>query len=168
MSATKIYNLPGNRKIVLAIFLIFIACSSCKKGRDDIPVKKTEFKATILLSSGALVTINATGSNAQMGNSFFGGGTFVDGVNEKNDAVYTSSYTSSLQSITSPGTYSFSCEYRPDISSSTTPIYSNNSSNPGSITFTSINSNYMEGHFNAVCWSGVDSVTVTGSFKGDY
>jgi len=131
--------------------------------------------ATIVVSPISTITINAKGYKALMGTSFFGGGTFIDGTNEANAAVYINVYNSGMMAVNSPGTYSFSCEYRKNVADPNAPIYSNNGMNTGSITFTSISDHSMEGFFSAVCRCnssgcvlGVDSVIVTGTFKGDH
>ena len=162
------------RKIVVhALVLVTVIISACKKKNEILP-NNNEVNATVVVSPTSTITINAKGAKAIMGCSLFGGGTFVDGTNSLNEAVYLS-YISGITCVTSPGTYRFDCQYRPDVSSSSTPIYQNIGVNRGSITFTAVNLHYMEGYFNAVCYChstgcvfGVDSVVVTGSFKGDY
>lgn len=162
------------------IFIITIAFGAvcfwgCKKNNVEVVQKMTEVKATIVVSPTNTININSTGSNAKMGCSSSGGGTYVDGTNEANAAVYISLYASGFSCVTSPGTYNFSCQYRKNVADPNTPIFSNNGINPGSITFTSINGHHMEGSFTAVCWCnssgcvfGVDFVNVSGTFKGDY
>lgn len=167
---TQTNSSAAKKFIMYAVLLLAaIGCYSCHKNKDALPVKNTEVKATVTLSPGNIVTINATGSKAVMGSAFYGGGTFIDGTNENNAAVYISVYNSSFSPVTVPGTYNFDCQYRPDITSQSTPIYVNTgSSDPGSITFTIINDHYMEGYFNSVCVANADTVIVSGSFKGDY
>jgi hypothetical protein len=150
------------------ILLLLISCIiACKKKNAEAP-NNNEVKATVVLSSGDTVNINATGSKAEMwGCAPLGGGT-----NEANAAVYITVYDTGIRCVTSPGTYSFDCQYRPNVADSNTPIYGGTGS---SITFTVINDHYMEGSFTAVvcrcistgCVFGVDSVVVTGTFKGD-
>ena len=106
--------------------------------------------------------------------SLVGGNTHIDATNTSNAAVYMSIFVPATTCVTTPGTYNFNCEYRVDVSSVSTPIYSNLlATNRGSITFTTINDHYMEGFFNAICrcaslGCGTDSVVVSGTFKGDY
>ncbi len=165
-------------KKIFFITTAFIAVCfwGCKKNNVAVVQNMTEVKATVVVSPSSTITINATGSNAKMGCAVLGAGTYVEGTNEANAAVYISyvNYANSL-CVTSPGTYNFSCEYRKNVADPNTPIFSNNGINRGSITFTSINDHHMEGSFTAVCWCnssgcvfGVDFVNVSGTFKGDY
>ena len=155
--------------IILLLFISFFI--SCKKKNVE-PPNNNIVKATVVLSSGSTININATGSKALIGCASFGGGTYVDGTNEANAAVYISLYSTNFSCVTSPGTYGFHCQYRSNVADPNTPIYGNSG---GSITFTVINDHYMEGSFTAVCQCitpvcilNVDSVVVTGSFKGDH
>lgn len=167
---------PERKCLNVTLLLLLISCFiSCKKG-NDVPPNNNEMKATVVVSPASTININATGSKARMGCSFLGGGTFVAGTNEVNAAVYISYvYSTNFSCVSSPGTYNFSCEYRKNVADPNTPIYSNNGMNPGSITFTVINDHYMEGSFTAVsrcnspgCAFGVDSVIISGTFKGDH
>lgn len=167
--------LEKRRCLDSTIFLLLISCFfSCKKG-NNIPPNNNEMKATVVVSTASTININAAGTKARMGCSLFGG-TYVEGTNEANAAVYITTNSINFSCITSPGIYSFACQYRPNVADPNTPIYSNIGPNPGSITFSTVNDHYMQGTFNAVCRcitpgnciSNVDSVIVTGSFKGDY
>ena len=156
--------------LFFSFILICLSHLSCNK-KDDPPVNTNEFKATVVLSSGAIISIDAKGTKAAMGCGLLGSGTFVSGSNESNAGVNITAYGVGSACITVPGTYSFRCEYRVNTASTNTPIYENHfATNKGSITFTAINNSYMEGYFNAVCVlpPRVDSVTVNGSFKGNY
>jgi hypothetical protein len=154
------------RKIFIFPFLIccFI---SCKKKNAE-PPNNNEIKATVVLSSGGTVNVNAKGSKAQMGYAPYGGYTYLGVTNEANAAVYINIF-----SQVTPGTYSFDCEYRPNVADANTPSYGGSG---GSITFTVINDHSMEGYFTAIscqcippgCVFGVDSVVVSGTFKGDH
>ena len=160
----------------ILLFLLVSSFATCKKGSDDPPPNNNEVKATILLPSGNTININATTTKALMGCSIslVGGSTHIDATNSANAAVYMSIFVPATTCVTTPGTYNFICEYRVDISSASTPIYSNlTATNRGTITFTTINDHYMEGFFNAICrcasaGCGTDSVVVSGTFKGDY
>ena len=159
----------------LFILLLFISCFiSCKK-KFEIAPNNNEVKAVVVVSPTSTITINARGTKAPMGTRFLGIGTFVEGTNEANAAVYITAFSGGVMAVTSPGTYSFICEYRTNVANPNTPIYSNSGTNTGSITFTSINDHSMEGFFNATCRCvsvgcvfGVDSVIVSGTFKGDH
>ena len=158
------------RECLNAIILLLLISyfTSCKKNGAPTPTNNNEVKATVV-TSGGTININATATKALMGCASLGGGTYVDGTNASNAAVYISLYASGVMCVTSPGTYTFSCQYRPDVLSPSTPIYVNSGvSDPGSITFTAINDHHMEDYFNAVCRYNTDSVTVNGTFKGDH
>jgi hypothetical protein len=133
----------------------------------DEPPNNNEIKATVFVSPSNTVVINATGQKANLIKCVtLGGGTFVGGTNENNAAVYITVYETGIRCVSDPGSYdsTFFCQYRPNVEDPATPIYGNTS---GSITFTTITDNYMEGFFSAVCSNGLDSVIVTGTFKGD-
>jgi hypothetical protein len=159
----------------LPVLLLWTSCFiSCKK-QINMPPNNNEVKATVVVSPTSTITINAKGLKAPMGPGFLGIGTFISGTNETGASVYINVHGPGISSIANPGTYSYTCEYRTNASGANAAIYSNSGTNSGSITFTTINENFMEGYFNAVCrcWSpgcvfGVDSVIVTGTFKGDY
>ncbi len=165
-------------QLFAVVFILFFLFTSCKKKNDAPPPNNYELKATVIISPGNTININASGSKARMGCSLWGGGTFIEGTGEANAAVYISyvfSNSSTFQCVTVPGTYNFSCEYRKNITDPNTPIYSNIGINRGSITFTVVNDHHMEGYFNAVSWcnsSGcafrIDSVIIAGTFKGDF
>ena len=164
------------KNIIYVILLIAVFTSACKKKPDAAPPNTNEVNATVVVSPTSTITINAKGSNAKLGCSFWGGGNFISGTNETNAAIYIAYVNGSGAScVSNPGTYNFSCEYRKNGTDSNTPIWSNNGANRGSITFTAINDHYMEGFFNAVsrcnygsCVIGVDSVIINGTFKGNF
>jgi hypothetical protein len=158
------------------ILLLLISCFvSCQK-KNDVPQNNNEVKATVVVSPTSTININATGSKTRMGCANCAG-TIVEGTNEANAAVYItvnppSSSVPNLACVTSTGTYVFDCQYRPNVADPNTPIYG---SFGGSMTFIAINDHYMEGSFTTVCRCisqgcafGVDSVVVTGSFRGDH
>jgi len=167
------YKSPVMKK--LFILPLLISCFiSCKK-KNEVAVNSNEVKATVVVSPTTTINISATATKALMGCASLGGGTYVDGTSASNAAVYISLYASGVMCVTSAGTYNFSCEYRKNVADPNTPIFSNNGMNRGSITFTTVNDHYMEGFFTAVCRcnsggcvSGVDSVIVNGTFKGDH
>lgn len=164
------------KHIVYAMILITVCISACKKKNDPIPANNNEVNTTVVISPTSTITINAKGSKVKMGCNLWGVGTFINGTNDDNAAVIISYvYGSGSSCVKTPGTYNFSCEYRKNVADPNTPIWSNNGANRGSITFTAITDNYMEGYFNAVsrcnsggCVFGVDSVIITGTFKGNF
>ena len=158
-------------KLLVAVipFFVTVVLVSCKKNSPPAPLpNNNEVNATVVLSSGQIININARGTKAPMGlGSPFTGPTYVDGRNAAGNEVYISVFPT----ISSPGTFDFPvgfrCQYRINAGSGTTPIYENNGANAGSITFTTANAQKMEGSFSALCRYGTDSVLVTGTFKGD-
>ena len=168
--------------IIYFIVLITVFTSACKKKNDPAPLNNNEVNATVVISPTSTITINAKGTKAKMACSILGGGTFIEGTHDNGAAVYINiSNPPALSCITSPGTYNFSCEYRKNVADPNTPIWSNipvnggTITNRGSITLTVANDHYGEGYFNAVskcaspgCAYGVDSVIITGTFKGSF
>lgn len=169
-------------KIVLACsLLVFVLnIAACKKD-NKIPLVKSEVEvnATVVLSTGETIIINASGDNAKMGCTLLGGGSYISATNAANASVYIGSvYSSGLSCVTSPGTYNFECQYRKNTADPNTPIWSNwanNVTNKGSITFTTFNDNIIEGNFHAIakcfspgCAFGVDSAIISGTFKKNF
>lgn len=151
-----------------AFSFLFISLMSCKKDDTDEPANTNEVNATVVLSSGGTVTISAKGTKAILGlSSPLGGPGYIDGTNSANAAVYINLYPA----ITMTGTFGFNqgytCQYRPDVTSMTSPIYTNSGIDPGSITITTVNDHYLEGSFSAICRYQGDSVIVSGTFKGN-
>lgn len=150
------------------ILLMTFFITSCKKQEETKTQYNNEVKATIVHSSGNTININATGAKATANKDIYGI-TYISGTNEANAGVNIS-----FQTIMIPGTYSHLCEYRVNTTSLTTPIYVNSSSfvtNSGKIMITAVSDHHIEGTFTATCkthMGATDSVTVTGSFKGDY
>ena len=158
-------------RLLVTVFSVAatVVLVGCKKNSPppSLP-NNNEVNATVVLSSGQIITINARGTKAPMGlSSPLGGSSYVDGTNDAGNAVYINIFPI----ISGPGTFDFAggfrCQYRINAGSGATPIYENNGANAGSITFTTANAQMMEGSFNAVCRYGTDSVLVAGTFKGD-
>lgn len=154
--------------IALSILLCFF--SGCKKNSDTpSPVNNNEMNATVLLSNGSTVIINARGTKAILGVSGpLGSPGYIEGTNETNNAVYINLFPA----ITRPGTFNYAqgyrCQYRVNTTSNNTPIYENWSNTAGSITITTVNDSYLEGSFTAVCrYPPSDSVVISGTFKGN-
>ena len=159
-------------KFLKCISLLFLTCFffTCGKKSDPITVvNNNEIKATVQLSSGATVNITGKGENAVIGcaPSYY---TYIEGTDENNTAVYinVSSSVSGSNCVTYPGAYRFYCEYRQNIKSTNTPIYTNLGPNlRDTITFTVCTVTNIEGRFKAKCWNGPDTVLVSGTFKAD-
>ena len=158
--------------LVFVKLLFLFILLSCNKKSSSSP-NNNEVKATVVFSNGTTLNINATGNKALLGCGSMGGGTHVDGINESNAGVLISVYLNSTMCVSKAGTYSgmnFGCQYRTDVYSGSSPIYTNNNNGAinGSITFVAIDASHMEGYFNAVCYMNSDSVMVNGTFKGDH
>jgi len=151
--------------LLAGVLMLSYLFTGCKKKNDTPSPNNNEIKATVVISPTTTITINATGSNAVIGPSLFGGGTYIDGYDASNAAIRI---TTGTTIVTIPGTYSFTCIYTPNLRSGYAPIYGNNGTNSGSVTFMAVNDYYMEGYFNAVCRNNMDSVIVSGTFKGDH
>lgn len=158
------------KKRFIHILLLFVtAGTACNKNKDVVAPNNNEVNATVLLSNGQTVTISAEGTKAILGLSgYFGSPGFIDGTNDANAAVYINVYPSISSTGTFDYAHGFQCEYRPNVGSTTTPIYTMLGGAPGSITFTSVSSTYLEGSFTARCRTTTDSVIVSGTFKGDF
>ena len=155
-----------------SLFIILIVLFSCNK-KSSPPPNNNEVNATVIVSPSTSVIIDAKGNKARMVRCvILGGGTYIEGSNGDNAAVLIHAYSSTSSCVTSPGNYYFYCEYRPNLNDINTPIFSSSSA---FMTFAKISDEYMEGTFSAVCTCtslgcafGVDSVIVTGTFKGDF
>ena len=152
-------------KKLFTLLVLIIIFNACKKKNDE-PPNNNELKATVVVSPVKTVIIDAKAEKAIMGcaNIFGNTYTYIDGIGESDAALYITVVDANIQCITGPGTYSMDCEYRVNVNDQSTPIFVDQA---GSITFTAINEKYMEGFFNAVCVYGIDSVVVSGTFKGD-
>jgi len=149
----------------ISLILFLVACS--KSSDDPIP-NNNEINASVAHTNGSLVIINARAEKAILGlRSPLGGPSYIHGSNAANAVVYVNLYPA----ITTTGTFNFSdgyrCQYRVNDSSPSTLIFENTSFNSGTISITTLNDNYIEGSFNAICRNGTDSVVVTGTFKGN-
>jgi hypothetical protein len=154
------------KKILYSILLLlFISCKKEDNSQGTLYVNN-QFNATVIHLSDT-TKINANGLNARIGCSTYGISTYAYGTDFNNQRV---SFSLPVGCISNPGTFTiFSCEFRPNNNSQTSPIYENiGVSDPGSITFTKMSGNYAEGYFNAVCKirNTSDSVFVKGNFKG--
>lgn len=149
--------------------LVFLFCGlllngslSCSIEFVDPPPPNNEVKATITFSTGSVLHFNAKGFKARMGN--YSLRTFIKGT--EGGVIYISWGDPYVNRIASPGTYPFYLRYL--VSESSTDEYRHLSIEPGTITLRTSNDNYMEGYFSTVmCRSGSDSLTISGTFKGD-
>jgi hypothetical protein len=161
-----ITNNEKTSNVLLIGLLGFCLLYSCKK--DPPKEKNQEVKATVVDASGNTILFNATGPKADMGR-YYPPSTFsISATNEVN--AYIIIQFDPVNANT-PGTYPLSeCQYR--VERNTGAIYFNSSQNgPGTITITAFTDTYIEGSFSLVCLSTgtvTDSVTITGTFKGEY
>ena len=165
----QIFSLISRSAYGMILFLTFFLYS-CNKNSEPANL----LNASVSLSSGNTVTINATGSKVKFSKDVFGYA-LISGLNSDNAEVNIS-----FQTLTSPGTYSLYCEYRVDAKSTPNLIYANtfaaNQPNgfptyQGSVTITAVTLSHIEGTFSATCKTSInatDSAMVTGSFNGDY
>ena len=165
----QIFSLISRSVYGMILFLTFFLYS-CNKNSEPANL----LNASVSLSSGNTVTINATGSKVKFSKDVFGYA-LISGLNSDNAEVNIS-----FQTLTSPGTYSLYCEYRVDAKSTPNLIYANtfaaNQPNgfptyQGSVTITAVTLSHIEGTFSATCKTSInatDSAMVTGSFNGDY
>ena len=169
----KIFSLISRSTYGMILFLTFFLYS-CNKNSVPAPSNNNLLNASVSLSSGNTVTINATDSKVKFSKDVFGYA-LISGLNNDNAEVNIS-----FQTLTSPGTYSLYCEYRVDAKSIPNLIYANtfaaNQPNglptyQGSVTITAVTLSHIEGTFSATCKTSInatDSAMVTGSFNGDY
>src|SRR5689334_4188589 len=101
------YHLNRHRHSIAVFLAVLLCICSCKKNNNTTtPQNKAEVKATVTLSSGSVVTINASGDKATVTRDIFGY-TYVFGSNQANAGVNLM-----FPNVTSLGTYSYLCEYR--------------------------------------------------------
>ncbi len=139
------------------VIIAAVSCFSCMK--TDMPAPNAnEFHAQLAFSDGSSSVINETGYSTLMGCSY--GTTSIEG---NNDSVTLGITINIGHCVTTTGTYTneFECGVTNYLS-----LYHNDPTKPGSISFTSGEKGSMEGSLNIVCYSGNDSVVVSGTFKG--
>lgn len=146
---------------------------SCKK-KNDLPPDNDEVKATMTFSSGIVLNTHTTGMNARMGCDIYGITSFIESNDEINGRITITHFGNC---VSATGTIDkVDIQYLRYPNSQSSPVYNNSIvRTPGSsleysgkVTFTTVTSDYLEGNFNAVCWSyqGKDSVIISGTFKG--
>jgi hypothetical protein len=160
--------MPGQSQF-LNLAILIIACLlslACKKERQIFRGK--EVKATIILSSGSTVEINTSPGNAYIGCGILyvsaQGPSFIQGIND----AYTAAIILSVGDtcIVHAGTYKFTCQYVKDYSGQSITYQNDSVADPGTLTYTVVKDDYVEGTFHAVCKYDMDSVQVNGTFKG--
>ena len=153
--------------------------SACSKDNGTTSQGNNEVNATIVTSTGT-ININAKGTKAIVKCSYtlLGVSNYVYGANDNNAAVSINiiNPANPNATITSPGTYNMSCEYKMNKADPNAGYFLINGLNAGSITVTAANDHHMEGNFTSVarcaggngCVYNKDSVLISGTFKGDY
>lgn len=149
------------------MLLAVVALVFCK--RDNTPGLDADnlIKANVMLSSGQAVTINATGVNAKLQCVLFGTSA-LDAKDISNRYFRMAVARPVGKCVETAGTYAANVDYRPDVTSVNSPIYSNNgiSDSTGTITYTIVRKDWVEGHFNVKGYYQNDSVVIAGTFKG--
>jgi hypothetical protein len=156
---------------IMLCFMMIMLYSCDNKSVD--PKKFNEIIAQIVeVTPGHTLNLKATGTNAKMGCDIYSISTFISGTDVDNaNATIDISVT---QCVTSEGTYSIQGFYdRSKRNNAFEPDFA--SKRNGSITFTKLDGNHLEGHFEVVLYCTIldndcnekDSVIVNGSFKGD-
>ena len=171
----KIFYDRNNKIMALCHVLLLVFLFSCKKHYNE-SINHNELKATIRLSTGSEIFINATGSYAIMDCQ---NGFKIDNNNQyPAPGLALDIHDASGNCITSTGTYyipNFDCSVG---TGGTVPILYNNqvvfnqpaaSHNPGSITFTSFSNSDVQCYFSCTCMHGAnDSVIINGTFIGNH
>ena len=160
---------------ILAALMLGTICLqvSCKKEGPQ-PPKNNEIKATITFSSGQVLTTQTSGWNAALGCGLFVPSSWLESRDDTHGRIVV---VCSGPCVTAPATTDqVMVSYFRDPNSPTAPVYYNSiirspgdpEVKSGSVTFTSVNGDFWEGHFNAICWATpTDSVFIKGTFKGE-
>lgn len=159
-------SLKNSVTLFLIVLVALCVLYSCKK---DAPIEKEQqVTATAVDAANKTVLFNASGSKVDLVHYYQS--TAFSALNETNAMLYIQFDS---VGINTPGTYPLvvsQCEYR--IERIAGAMYFNSSQNdPGTVTITAFTNNYIEGSFYLVCLSSdtpKDSVTITGTFKGEY
>ena len=168
----SIPSIPFGRKYLAIVLPGLILCFnlSCKKKDFFEAYRNNEIKATIVHRSGATVTFESKGLDAQFGCATYTGSSFGEGNNDLNQNV---SFTLEFKCVSSPGTYSSPLlRYCPNLNSQSyyeNGIYPNQASvtTQNTVNFTVVRDHYWEGYFTGVCWLNKDTVVISGTFKGE-
>jgi hypothetical protein len=163
------------KNIVPAVLLLVsgICVLSCKKEKGHLYFR--EIRATAVLGSGEVINFNVNQPpQANLGVDPYVGYPYISVTNEYNSKIYMS--VADISGLGGPnqagtypsGSYRYVCHFILNNLATPGEEYSNTPYNPGSITFTRFETNYMEGNFFAYCKLGTDSVLVSGTFKGEF
>ncbi|MGZ5135450.1 MAG: hypothetical protein ACXWCG_09885 [Flavitalea sp.] len=169
----SIHSLPVRQRCLVIILsgVFFCLNLSCKKKDFFEAYRNNEIKATIVHRSGATVTIESKGLNAQFGCSLFTGSSSGEGTDDDHNRKF--SFTLDNKCVTTPGTYTGPyLRYTPNFNSQS---FYDNSVNPNqvssttqnTVTFIVVRDHYWEGSFTGECWLDKDTVAVSGTFKGE-
>ena len=168
----SIYSIHVRRQCLAVILpgLIFCFNLSCKKKDFFEAYRNNEIKATIVHRSGATVTFEAKGLDAQLGCATITGSSYGEGNNDLSQRV---GFTLEYKCVTSPGTYgSAYFRYQPSLNSQSyyeNGFFPNQASvtTQNTVTFTVVKDHYWEGYFKGECWWNKDTVVINGTFKGE-
>jgi hypothetical protein len=162
-----------NGPITLKAVLITIMLSSCDHKTVD-PKKFNEIIAQIVdVTSGQTLDFKATGSNTMMECDIYHISTYISGTDPDNGNANIE-ISVPLECVTTEGNFGIQGSYdRNKIGEAYEPDFTSKGS--GSITFTKVDGQHIEGNFNIVLYcvfpynncDEKDSVIVSGSFKGD-
>lgn len=146
---------------MLLFIITVISCETEKPGLYD----DNLINATVTFSSGQSAVINASRLDAKM-QCVVSGSSVVDGRDQSNRA-FRMSVRRPLHCITTPGIYPANVDYRPDISNPNAIFYHNGiHDSTGTVTYTVVKPDWVEGHFSVKAYHQNDSVVVAGTFKG--
>jgi hypothetical protein len=140
---------------IIIITLLICFCISCKKKTSEPPPEIVNEVTASFVFSDTVVNLSEIGGETAVG---------CTSIYAKTEGI-SASFNINV-CATTPGSYtneftSLLATFRGDYTRTIT-------SPPGSITFTKIDNNIIEGYFNIVCYnvhSDIDSVKVSGSFK---
>ena len=149
--------------IPIIVGLLYLACN-----KERPPLRGKEVQATIVLSGGSTIVINTSPGNAYIGCSsqYMSSQrqSIIQGIND----AYTAAILLSIGDtcIVRAGTYEFTCQYVKDYNGQRIPYQNDSVADRGTVTYSVVTNDYVEGNFHAVCKNELDSVLVSGTFKG--
>lgn len=155
----------SNKLLLLTVIVYLISCSK----KDDLQ-KSNEVKATAIYSSGNSINFYANGKNTMMSCGVFS--EMILSANDQNGLAsfhFNISGSGAGNCINRTGNYKLYGSYHSK--STGQPIIAYDADwgrKVPNITFTVVNDDQMEGHFDGVFYNGNDSVIVNGTFKGDF
>ena len=170
MSKTK--RLPGCLLTLLFLYAL-IACSD----KEERPIINNEIRASIIRGVGDTVRLVALADSAFVGCSILG--TELVATDKNSSSLTISLLVSPTGCVEQAGSYNFLCKYYKDRTNEEAAVFSNYETGgikKGTITYTSVEKDYIEGHFQVTCQCefltkceyGKDSVVIVGTFKANF